>query len=110
MAIASIVNMSESLFFIHIDNSSCYDSYAENLYLDISIFIFIRLVSHYAFLISCLYIFKVKKRTPAALDINSESESSFRVASYYDEGFSESSLRTLRSSNNFERKALNNKE
>ena len=94
MFISSIANIGESLFFINIDNDSCYDSYASNPYADIAIFLFIRITSHYIFLISCLYIFKIEKPVQLDFEINSESPSSVKLATYYDDIYSESSLRS----------------
>ena len=94
MFIASAVNVGESVFFINIDNEKCYDSYSSDLYLDIFIFLLIRIISHYLFLISCLYIFRIENPRQFSVDINSESASSFKLATYNEEVFSEGSLKS----------------
>ncbi|OMJ79798.1 hypothetical protein SteCoe_20100 [Stentor coeruleus] len=76
MSIASIVNICESVYFIDISNHDCFNSYSDDEYLDIAVFILIRVFSHYLFLVSCLYIFKNERKKSIYSEINSESEKS----------------------------------
>lgn len=76
MSIASVVNICESVYFIDISNDDCYNSYSDDEGLDIAVFILIRVFSHYLFLVSCLYIFKIERKKSIYSEINSESEKS----------------------------------
>jgi hypothetical protein len=77
MAVASIVNMAESILFIDKDNSSCYNSYSDSQTANLVIFVIIRVLSHYLFISSCLYIFRTEKNMKNYSEVNSESSGSF---------------------------------
>ena len=78
MCVSSIVNIAESIFFVDVDNDSCYDSYARNPVLDMVIFIVVRILSHYLFLLSCLCIFRAESAGKRYNEISSDSEISYR--------------------------------
>ena len=85
MLIASIVNVGESLYFINITNTSCYNSYIYNRNEDIMIFCAIRFVSHYLFMLACLFIFRIQRLSHVKSIIVSDSEKSILIASYYED-------------------------
>ena len=85
MFVASIVNVGESAYYLDIDNFSCYNSYSQNPYVDIIIFCVIRLFSHYLFILSCLYIFRMERITKSSIIDLSDSDTNIIVASYYED-------------------------
>ncbi|OMJ79434.1 hypothetical protein SteCoe_20535 [Stentor coeruleus] len=73
MTIASITNVCESVYFIDINNDDCYNSYSGNPTWDLVAFIVIRVLSHYLFLFSCLYVFRIERKRGIFSDENTES-------------------------------------
>ncbi|OMJ81712.1 hypothetical protein SteCoe_17763 [Stentor coeruleus] len=58
MVFASVVNIGETIWYINIENSTCYDSYVRSEDGNIVIFAFIRFFSHYIVIIACLIVFR----------------------------------------------------
>jgi hypothetical protein len=58
MTFASIVNIGETIWYIGIGNSTCYDSYVQGTDGNIAIFVAIRFCSHYMVVITCLIVFR----------------------------------------------------
>ena len=88
MIIASAVNIGESVFFININNSSCYDSYIDIHDLDLLIFCVIRFLSHYLFMFGCLYIFRVQRiKLTQSLFCNDSEKSIVIAANYADDTY-----------------------
>ena len=85
MVIASIANVCESLYFINIDNTSCYNSYVYNRDEDIIIFCFIRFVSHYLFMLACLFIFKIQRESHKKSVVNSKSNQSSILSDFNED-------------------------
>lgn len=61
MTFASLVSVIESIWFIDMSNSDCYNSYVSNEDFDILIFCLIRFTSHYLFIIVCLLAFRLER-------------------------------------------------
>lgn len=92
MAFASIVNIGETIWYIGIGNSTCYNSYVRSTAGNIAIFVIIRFFSHYMVIITCLIVFRFKnsERQSVILVDYPKSELS---RSYLDDSNEQSNLR-----------------